>query len=128
MEQDTRGVHVSTGDGIVAHIGNLTAFAAGNEHRLNELLVRLNALAGEPWTEIVRSLTSGISDAGFSDHPAIACVSVEKDKIAALVFGDTSLSVTMDGAETILDGRDSSTWDRRCASRFDRSGSCWHAV
>ena len=110
MEHDTRGVHISAGDGIVAHAGNLTAFATGDESRLNELLVRLNALTGEPWTEIVRSITSGITDVGFDDHPSLACVAVEEDKIAAFVFGETSLSVSIDGAETLLDGRDSSTW------------------
>ena len=110
MENDTRGVHISAGDGIVAHVSHLTAYASGEEAALNELLVRLNALAGEPWQEIVRELTSGIADAGYTDHPALACVSVDDDKVAALVFGDTALSVTIDGAETILDGRDSSTW------------------
>ena len=110
MEHGTRGVHISAGDGIVAHVSNLTAHASGEEARLNELLVRLNALAGEPWQEIVRSLTSGIADAGYDDHPALACVSVDDDKVAALVFGDMALSVTIDGTETILDGRDSSTW------------------
>lgn len=110
MENDTRGVHVSAGDGIVAHVANLTAHAQGEEDGINELLVRLNALAGEPWQEIVRSLTSGISDAGYENHPAIACVSVSNDKVAALVFGDAVLSITLDGSETILDGRDSSTW------------------
>ncbi len=110
MEHDKRGVHISAGDGIVAHVANLTAHAHGDEAGLNELLVRLNALAGEPWQEIVRTLTSGISDAGYDNHPAIACVSLEDDKVAALVFGDATLSVTIDGSETVLDGRDSSTW------------------
>jgi len=110
MEHDTRGVHISAGDGIVAHVANLTAHATGEEGRLNELLVRLNALAGEPWQETVRTLTAGIAEAGYDNHPAIACVSVEKDKVAALVFGDATLTVTIDGAETVLDGRDSSTW------------------
>ncbi len=110
MEHGTRGVHISAGDGIVAHVANLTAHARGDEAGLNELLVRLNALAGEPWQEIVRTLTAGISEAGYDNHPALACVAVENDKVAALVFGDASLSVTIDGAETLLDGRDSSTW------------------
>lgn len=110
MEHGTRGVHISAGDGIVAHVANLTAHATGEESRLNELLVRLNALAGEPWQEIVRTLTTGITEAGYDGHPALACVAVEDDKVAALVFGEASLSVTIDGAETILDGRDSSTW------------------
>lgn len=110
MEHGTRGVHISAGEGIVAHVANLTAHARGDEAGLNELLVRLNALAGEPWQEIVRTLTAGISESGYDNHPALACVAVEEDKVAALVFGDASLSVTIDGAETLLDGRDSSTW------------------
>ncbi len=110
MEHETRGVHVSAGDGIVAHVENLTAFAAGDEGRLNELLVRINALAGAPWQEIVRTLTADIAQADYNQHPRLACVSVEHDRVAALVFGDTSLSITIDGAETVLDGRDSSTW------------------
>ena len=110
MEHQTRGVHVSAGDGIVAHVENLTAYAAGDEGRLNELLVRINALAGAPWQEIVRTLTADIAEADYNQHPRLACVSVEHDRVAALVFGDTSLSITIDGAETVLDGRDSSTW------------------
>ena len=110
MEHETRGVHVSAGDGIVAHVENLTAYAAGDEGRLNELLVRINALAGAPWQEIVRTLTADIAQADYNEHPRLACVSVEQDRVAALVFGDTSLSITIDGAETVLDGRDSSTW------------------
>ena len=110
MEHETRGVHVSAGDGIVAHVENLTAFASGDEGRLNELLVRINALAGAPWQEIVRTLTADIAQADYNEHPRLACVSVEHDRVAALVFGDTSLSITIDGAETVLDGRDSSTW------------------
>lgn len=110
MEHGTRGVHISAGDGIVAHVGNLTAYASGNDERLNELLVRLNALANEPWGEIVQSLTRGISDAGADDHPALACVSVEEGKVAAFVFGAATLTVTIDGSRTVLDGTDSSTW------------------
>ena len=110
MEHEERGVHVSTGDGIVAHVHGLTAFAAGEEGRLNELLVRINALAGAPWQEIVRTLTADIAQADYNQHPRLACVSVEDDRVAALVFGDTTLSITIGGAETILDGRDSSTW------------------
>ena len=110
MEDQTRGVHISSGDGIVAHVKNLTAYASGEERRINELLVRLNALAGAPWQEIVRTLTADIAEADYDDHPRLACVSVEPDRVAALVFGDTSLSITIDGSETVLDGRDSSTW------------------
>ena len=42
---ESRGIHVSSGPGIVAHLPNLTAYAVGGETLLNELLVRLNALA-----------------------------------------------------------------------------------
>lgn len=105
-----RGVHVSSGEGIVAHLSNLTAFANGEETRLNELLVRLNALANAPWHEIVRTLTASIADADFEGHPNLACVSIDDDRVAALVFGDTTLSITIEGSETILNGRDSNTW------------------
>jgi hypothetical protein len=107
---ESRGIHVSSGPGIVAHLPNLTAYAVGDETLLNELLVRLNALADAPWHEIVRTLTAGITDADYDAHPHLACVSVEDDRVAALVFGDTVLSVTIDGTETTLNGSDSSTW------------------
>jgi hypothetical protein len=110
VDREVRGVHISEGDGIVAHVKNLTAHATGDETRLNELLVQLNALADAPWQEIVRTLTAGIAEAGYDDHPHLACVSVDDDRVAALVFGDIALSITIAGAETILDGRDSSTW------------------
>lgn len=105
-----RGVHVSSGEGIVAHLPNLTAFATGDEAQLNELLVRLNALAEAPWHEVVRTLTAGIVESNYDAHPDIACVSISDDRVAALVFGDTILSVTTDGNEHTLNGRDSSTW------------------
>jgi hypothetical protein len=121
VEREVRGVHVSAGDGIVAHVKNLTAHATGDETRLNELLVQLNALADAPWKEIVRTLTAGIAEAGYDHHPHLACVSVDGDRVAALVFGDTALSITIDGAETILDGRDSSTWiDVALRGKVDR--------
>ena len=107
---ESRGIHVSSGPGIVAHLPNLTAYAVGDETLLNELLVRLNALAEAPWHEIVRTLTAGITEADYDAHPHLACISVEDDRVAALVFGDTVLSVTIDGAETTLNGCDSSTW------------------
>lgn len=107
---ESRGIHVSSGPGIVAHLPNLTAYAVGDETQLNELLVRLNALADAPWHEIVRTLTAGITEADYDAHPHLACISVEDDRVAALVFGDTVLSVTIDGAETTLNGCDSSTW------------------
>ncbi|MFT7476437.1 MAG: hypothetical protein ACI81L_003391 [Verrucomicrobiales bacterium] len=121
VEREVRAVHVSAGDGIVAHVKNLTAHATGDETRLNELLVQLNALANAPWQEIVRTLTAGIVEAGYDHHPHLACVSVDEDRVAALVFGDTALSITIDGAETILDGRDSSTWiDVALRGKVDR--------
>ena len=107
---ESRGIHVSSGPGIVAHLPNLTAYAVGDETLLNELLVRLNALADAPWHEIVRTLTAGITEADYDAHPHLACICVEDDRVAALVFGDTVLSVTIDGVETTLNGCDSSTW------------------
>lgn len=109
-DRGIRGVHISAGEGIVAHLPNLTAFAKGDEARLNELLVRLNALADAPWNEVVRTLTAGITEANYEQHPDLACVSIGDDRVYALVYGDTSLSVRTDGTETSLDGRDSSTW------------------
>lgn len=109
-ENDTRGVHVSSGEGIVAHLSNLTAYAKGDETRLNELLVRLNALKDAPWHEVVRTLTAGIVESNYDEHPDLACVSIADDRVAALVFGDTTLSVTTDRHESVLNGRDSSTW------------------
>ncbi len=109
-KSESRGIHVSSGPGIVAHLSNLTAYAVGDETLLNELLVHLNALADAPWHEIVRTLTAGITEADYDAHPHLACVCVEDDRVAALVFGDTVLSVTIDGVETTLNGRDSSTW------------------
>lgn len=109
-DRGIRGVHISAGEGIVAHLPNLTAYAKGDETRLNELLVRLNALADAPWNEVVRTLTAGITEANYEEHPDLACVSIGGDRVCALVFGDTSLSVTTDGTETTLNGRDSSTW------------------
>lgn len=106
----TRGVHVSSGEGIVAHLSNLTAFAAGDETRLNELLVRLNALKDAPWHEVVRTLTAGIAESNYDAHPDLACVSIGDDRVAALVFGDTSLTIATDQSKTTLNGRDSSTW------------------
>lgn len=105
-----RGVHVSAGEGIVAHLTNLTAFARGEETRLNELLVRLNALADAPWREVVRTLTAGITEANYEEHPDLACVSIGSDRVFALVYGKATLTIVADGKETILDGEDSSTW------------------
>ena len=103
-------VQISQGDGIVAHLGALTAFAKGDETRLNELVVRLNALAGASWQETVRTITSGISETGFDDHPSVACVSIDANKISALVFGPVELSIVLNGDTTVFDGRDSTTW------------------
>ncbi len=110
VDQKARGIHVSSGEGIVAHLPNLTAFAKGDETQLNELLVRLNALADAPWHEIVRTLTAGIVESNYDAHPDLACVSISDDRVAALVYGDTTLSVTTDGSEHTLNGCDSSTW------------------
>lgn len=110
VDHKARGIHVSSGEGIVAHLPNLTAFAKGDEAQLNELLVRLNALADAPWHEVVRTLTAGIVESNFDSHPDVACVSISQDRVAALVFGETTLSVTTDGNEHTLNGRDSSTW------------------
>lgn len=110
VDHRARGIHVSSGEGIVAHLPNLTAFAKGDESQLNELLVRLNALADAPWHEVVRTLTAGIAESNFDAHPDVACVSIGEDRVAALVFGDTTLSVTTDGTEHTLNGCDSSTW------------------
>ena len=105
-----RGVHISTGPGIVAHLPGLTAYAEGDAVELNTLVARLNALAGESWTEVVRTLTTQITALGYEAHPKLACVSVESDRVAAFVFGETALSLVIDGAETVLDGSESSTW------------------
>ena len=105
-----RGVHISTGPGIVAHLPGLTAYAEGDGVELNTLVARLNALAGESWTEVVRTLTTQITALGYESHPKLACVSVESDRVAAFVFGETALSLVIDGAETVLDGSESSTW------------------
>lgn len=110
FDQATRGVHVSNGTGIVAHLGALTAFAEGPDDRLNELVAQLNALANEPWQEIVRSLTAQITATGFEDHPNIACVAVDEQRVSAFVFGETTLSIVIDDRETLLNGGDSSTW------------------
>ncbi len=110
VDHRARGIHVSSGEGIVAHLPNLTAFAKGDESQLNELLVRLNALAEAPWHEVVRTLTAGIAESNFDAHPDVACVSIGEDRVAALVFGDTTLSVTTDDTEHTLNGCDSSTW------------------
>ena len=109
-ENARRGVHVSAGDGIVAHLPSLTAYAKGENERLNELLVRLSALADAGWQETVRTITAAVSEAGFDDHPSIACVSVDDGKLSAFVFGAVELTVVIDGETTVLDGRDSSTW------------------
>ena len=109
-ENEDRGVQISAGDGIVAHFGDLTAYAVGDTNRLNELLVRLSALAGSSWQETVRTITTGISDAGYDDHPSIACVSIEDHKLAAFVYGSLEVTAKIGGGSTILDGRDSSTW------------------
>ncbi len=108
-EQD-RGVQISAGDGIVAHFGNLTAYAVGETSRLNELLVRLSALADSSWQNTVRTITAGIAEAGYDDHPSIACVSMEPEKLAAFVYGPLELTAKIGGGTTVLDGRDSSTW------------------
>ena len=105
-----RGVHISTGSGIVAHLQGLTAFADGEESELNTLVARLNALANVEWTEVVRTLTAEINAVGYDSHPTIACVSIEDDRVAAFVFGDTALSLVIDSSETVLDGSESSTW------------------
>jgi len=105
-----RGVHISTGSGIVAHLQGLTAFADGEESELNTLVARLNALATVEWTEVVRTLTAEINAVGYDSHPTIACVSIEDDRVAAFVFGDTALSLVIDSSETVLDGSESSTW------------------
>jgi|GEM_PF-1491893 len=109
-DETKRGIHLSNGSGIVAHVDGLTAYANGDEADLNTLVVRFNALAGEPWQEVVRSLTTEITALGFDAHPSLACVSVEEDRVAAFVFGDTTLSIVVDGSETLLNGSDSSTW------------------
>lgn len=105
-----RGVHISSGPGIVAHLDGLTAFAHGDEAELSNLLIRLNALAGEPWQEIVRTLTAEITAVGYDSHPSLACIYVEEDSVAALVFGDTTLSLVIDDNEMTLNGTGSSTW------------------
>lgn len=111
FEGAKRGIHVSSGSGIVAHLDGLTAFATGgDDDQLNSLLIRFNALSGQPWTEVIRALTAEINAVGFDAHPDIACVSVEPGRVAAFVFGAAKLSLEIDGAETLLDGRDSSTW------------------
>lgn len=110
LESANRGIQISTGDGIVAHFTNLTAFATGDPVRLNELLVRLNALAGSSWQEIVRTITAGISESDYVDHPNIACVSVDEHKVSAFVYGAVELTVVLDGETNVLNGTDSTTW------------------
>ncbi len=106
----SRGIHITPGDGIVAHLGLFMAYAEGDDEGLNQLVVRLNALAGAPWAEVVRTLTSDISAAGYDNHPALACATIEGDRIGVLVFGDLSLAVSTDQETRVLDGRHSSTW------------------
>ena len=106
----SRGIHITPGSGIVAHLGQFMAYAEGDDDGLNQLVVRLNALAGAPWSEVVRTLTSDIAAAGYDNHPAMACAAIEDDRIGVLVFGDLSLSVTTDVERRTLDGRHSSTW------------------
>ncbi len=110
MTNTVRGVQISAGDGIVAHFGGLTAYAVGETGRLNELLVRLSALADSSWQDTVRTITAGISEAGYDDHPSIACVSMETHKLGVFVYGPLELTATIGGGTTVLDGRDSSTW------------------
>ena len=110
VEPNLRGVHVSAGSGIVANLENFTAFASGDEEALNTLVVRLNALASAPWQEIVRAITTEIVAAGFDGYPSLACVKVEADRVAAFVFGETTLSIATEQRDCTLDGRDSSTW------------------
>lgn len=105
-----RGVHVAPGAGIVARIGSFVAFAEGDDDGLNQLIVRLNALADAPWPEVVRTLTSDIAAAGYSSHPLLACATVESDRVRTLVFGDLQLLVVTAADRQVLDGSDSSTW------------------
>ncbi|RZV44447.1 MAG: FHA domain-containing protein [Acidimicrobiales bacterium] len=105
-----RGIHVTAGNGIVACIGNFVAFAQGEEDGLNQLIVRLNALADAPWSETVRTVTSDIAASGFQNHPALACASVLEDRVATLVFGAMKLHVETDEESRVLDGSESSTW------------------
>jgi hypothetical protein len=108
--ETSRGIHITPGNGIVAHLGLFMAYAEGDDDGLNQLVVRLNALAGAPWAEVVRTLTSDISAAGYDNHPALACATIDGDRIGVLVFGDLTLSVTTDQEQRVLDGRHSSTW------------------
>ena len=105
-----RGVHIAAGDGIVARIGGFVAYANGDATGLNQLVVRLNALADAPWPEIVRTITSDIVSAGYSAHPLLACATIEEDRVRALVFGDLQLLVVTDAHHQVLDGSESSTW------------------
>lgn len=106
----TRGIHVTPGSGVVAQLGTFVAYAVGDDAGVNQLIVRLNALADAPWDEVVRTLTSDIAQAGFDDHPELACASIGDEAVGVLVFGDLRLVVTTDGETRVFDGRDSSTW------------------
>ena len=118
----SRGVHVTPGSGIIARLGSFAAFARGEEDGINQLIVRLNALADAPWAEVVRTLTSDIAQTGFDNHPELACASVAEDRVGVLVFGDLELVLQgADGSVTRFAGRDSSTWiDLSVPGRIDR--------
>ncbi len=118
----SRGVHVTPGAGIIARLGSFAAFARGDDDGINQLIVRLNALADAPWAEVVRTLTSDIAESGFDNHPELACASVDDDRVGVLVFGDLELVLQdTDGTVTRFAGRDSSTWiDLSVQRRIDR--------
>jgi len=105
-----RGIHITPGAGIVALLGDFVAFASGEETGLNQLVVRLNALADAEWPEIVRTLTADIVASGFDSHPAIACTKVGDDRVGVLVFGATTIMVATDREIRVLDGSESNTW------------------
>ncbi len=110
MSDQREAIHVTPGAGIVARLTHAVGCAFGHAEDLAPVLARLDALDDAPWTEIVRTLTADIVDVGFDAHPSIAMAALTEDGVAALVFGDTQLVATIDGRDTILDGRDSTTW------------------
>lgn len=111
IQEDLRqGVHITPGDGIVALLGDFVAFASGGDSGLNQLIVRLNALADAEWPEIVRTLTADIVAAGYDSHPAVACAKLNDDRVGILVFGAITVMVVTDRNTRVLDGADSNTW------------------
>lgn len=98
------------GSGIVARLTHAVGCAAGSDAGLGAVLTRLSALDDAEWPEIVRTITADIVDAGYENFPAIALAAPIPAGLATLVFGDIQLVAVVEGEETVLDGRDATTW------------------